>query len=147
MDEFYGLAVHDGSSIHDAGHEVLTAEEWVFRKTEKTWVSFVEARSDTDSATCGDEMPIGVVFCAPKNISDVVGPSVVSQFISGAAAFGVEIELLEREVDIVGVCHAADFNESPAESLIDKDNQSLQMLRSLLFSPSGAGSCSIKKYC
>lgn len=96
-------------------------------ETEKSWVSLVEARSDTYSVGCGEKLPSDVVSYAPRDMSDVVGPSIISQFISGASDFDVCIELQEKEVDIVEVCHAVDFNESWAQ--FKKDAHSLVRLR------------------
>lgn len=51
----------------------------------------------------------------------------ISQFISGANAFGVEIELVKKDVDIAEICHAADFNES--WNWFKKDSHHLVRLR------------------
>ena len=48
----------------------------------------------------------------PNDLSDVIGPSILAQFIAGSEQFGKDIELTGKKVKIVELCHVTTTNES-----------------------------------
>ena len=123
MEVFRSMAtIPSGLPAESTGFELLTPNEWILRKTEQKWVEIINARSSPIELE-GEKIQDGVKSYIPGDVSDVVGPSILSQLISGAEKFGKEVVVKPMKVQAAEVCHASNFNES--WSLFTKESHGL----------------------
>lgn len=98
MEVFRSMAtIPSDLPAESTGFELLTPNEWILRKTEQKWVEIINARSSPIELE-GEKIQDGVKSYIPGDVSDVVGPSILSQFISGAEKFGKEVVVKPRKV-------------------------------------------------